>query len=63
VAWSDRIGGKRWLSSAAAGAKPPSISSNPAMELRVVGGPAKGHRNLGANRAGAAADWLGGVMG
>ena len=29
-----------------AGAEPPSISSSPAMELHVVGGPARGHRSL-----------------
>jgi hypothetical protein len=37
---------------AATGAEPPFISSSPAMELRVVGGPTRGHRSLVAYRAG-----------
>jgi hypothetical protein len=32
------------------------------MELHIVGGPTRGHHNLGADRAGGNADRSGGVM-
>jgi hypothetical protein len=44
-------------------AEPSSVSSRLAIELPIIGGPIKGHRSLGADRAAAATDRLGGAMG